>query len=66
MEQLRIDQYDDDQVMQLLIQDDRKGDKRSVFSGIYFNDRPMKELQVRLWKSWTIFSALKPQMFFSI
>lgn len=44
---LTYDQYDGDQVMQLLTQDYMKGEKRTVSSGIYFNDRPAKESQVR-------------------
>lgn len=44
---LTYDQYDGDQVMQLLIQDYKKGDKRVVASGLYFNDRPSKESQIK-------------------
>ncbi|HCN49440.1 MAG TPA: hypothetical protein DIT10_10140 [Chryseobacterium sp.] len=44
---LTYDQYDGDQVMQLLTQDFQKGDKRVVASGLYFNDRPSKESQVK-------------------
>ncbi|PWN62813.1 hypothetical protein [Chryseobacterium viscerum] len=44
---LTYDQYDGDQVMQLLTQDYRKGDKRIVSSGLYFNDRPSKESQIK-------------------
>ena len=44
---LTYDQYDGDQVMQLLTQDYREGDKRMVTSGITFNDRPGKESQQR-------------------
>lgn len=42
---LTYDQYDGDQVMQILTQDYKKGDKRVVSSGLYFNDRPSKESQ---------------------
>jgi hypothetical protein len=44
---LTYDQYDGDQVMQLLTQDMREGDKRFVSSGLMFNDRPAKESQLR-------------------
>ena len=43
---LTYDQYDGDQVMQLLTQDYKEGDKRFVSSGLMFNDRPSKESQV--------------------
>ena len=42
---LTYDQYDGDQVMQLLTQDHEKGGKRFVSSGLMFNDRPSKESQ---------------------
>lgn len=41
------DQYDGDQVMQLLTQDVGKGDKRFVSSTLAFNDRPNKESQLK-------------------
>ncbi|MBI5370991.1 MAG: hypothetical protein HZA79_03075 [Sphingobacteriales bacterium] len=44
---LTYDQYDGDQVMQLLTQDQKKGDKRFVSSGLMFNDRPSKESQIK-------------------
>lgn len=44
---LTYDQYDGDQVMQLLTQDYQKGDKRFVSSSLAFNDRPAKESQLR-------------------
>lgn len=44
---LTYDQYDGDQVMQLLNQDFKDGDKRYVTSGLMFNDRPSKESQAR-------------------
>lgn len=44
---LTYDQYDGDQVMQLLTQDYQKGDKRFVSSSLAFNDRPMKESQLK-------------------
>ena len=52
---LAYDQYDGDQVMQLLTQDYKKGDKRVVSSGLYFNDRPSKESQI---KTGEIFAEL--------
>ncbi len=45
---LTYDQYDGDQVMQLLTQDFGQGDKRSVSSSLVFNDRPSKESQLKL------------------
>ncbi|MEJ5052671.1 hypothetical protein [Sphingobacterium sp. MYb382] len=42
---LTYDQYDGDQVMQLLTQDYQEGDKRYVGSTLAFNDRPHKESQ---------------------
>lgn len=42
---LTYDQYDGDQVMQLLTQDYQKGDQRFVSSSLAFNDRPSKESQ---------------------
>jgi len=42
---LTYDQYDGDQVMQLLTQDQGQGNKRFVSSGLMFNDRPSKESQ---------------------
>lgn len=44
---LTYDQYDGDQVMQLLTQDVGKGDQRFVGSTLAFNDRPAKESQVK-------------------
>lgn len=44
---LTYDQYDGDQVMQLLTQDVGQGDKRFVSSTLTFNDRPSKETQLR-------------------
>lgn len=37
---LTYDQYDGDQVMQLLMQDYQQGDQRMVTSGLKFNDQP--------------------------
>ncbi len=42
---LTYDQYDGDQVMQLLTQDFKDGDKRFVSSSLMFNDRPVNESQ---------------------
>ena len=43
---LTYDQYDGDQVMQLLTQDYKEGDNRFVSSGLMFNDRPSRESQL--------------------
>lgn len=42
---LTYDQYDGDQVMQLLTTDHKKGDKPMVSSSLVFNDRPAHESQ---------------------
>lgn len=42
---LTFDQYDGDQVMQLLTKDYREGDRRFVSSSLMFNDRPLNESQ---------------------
>ena len=42
---LTYDQYDGDQVMQLITEDQGEGDKRFVSSALVFNDRPSKESQ---------------------
>ena len=47
---LTFDQYDGDQVMQLLTQDYTDGDKRFVSSSLMFNDRPAKESQIETGK----------------
>ena len=44
---LTYDQYDGDQVMQLITQNHQQGDKRFVSSSLAFNDRPSKESQLR-------------------
>jgi hypothetical protein len=44
---LTFDQYDGDQVMQLLTEDYMEGNKRFVTGGVTFNDRPSKESQSR-------------------
>ncbi len=44
---LTFDQYNGDQVMQLLTQDYKEGDKRFVSSSLVFNDRPVNESQAR-------------------
>ena len=44
---LTYDQYDGDQVMQLLTQDYQKGGDRFVSSSLAFNDRPSKESQIK-------------------
>jgi hypothetical protein len=47
---LTYDQYDGDQVMQLLTQDYKEGNKRFVSSGLMFNDRPSNESQSKTAK----------------
>ncbi len=44
---LTYDQYDGDQVLQLITEDYKEGDKRFVGSSLRFNDRPSKESQLR-------------------
>lgn len=45
---LTFDQYDGDQVMQLLTQDQKEGDRRSVSTSLVFNDRPANESQSKI------------------
>jgi hypothetical protein len=47
---LTFDQYDGDQVMQLLTQDYQQGDNRFVSSSLAFNDRPSKESQLKTFE----------------
>ncbi|MDN5421931.1 MAG: hypothetical protein L0G07_00835 [Chryseobacterium sp.] len=47
---LTYDQYDGDQVMQLLTQDYSKDGKRFVTSSLAFNDRPSEESQLQTFK----------------
>ncbi len=47
---LTYDQYDGDQVMQLLATDFQQGDERIVSSGLTFNDRPSKESQLKTFE----------------
>ncbi|MDW9379679.1 hypothetical protein [Chryseobacterium sp. JV558] len=58
---LTYDQYDGDQVMQLLTQDYKKGDKRVVASGLYFNDRPSKESQIKTGEIFAELDQIKDQ-----
>lgn len=44
---LTYDQYDGDQVMQLLTTDYQHGDQRFVTSSLAFNDRPSRESQIK-------------------
>lgn len=44
---LTYDQYDGDQVMQLITQDRKDGNQRFVSSGLMFNDRPSGESQIK-------------------
>jgi len=50
---LTYDQYDGDQVMQLLTQDFKEGEQRFVSSGLMFNDRPSNESQLRMKEIFT-------------
>ncbi|MGV3766059.1 MAG: hypothetical protein ACO1NW_08030 [Chitinophagaceae bacterium] len=56
---LTYDQYDGDQVMQLLTQDMGQGDKRFVSSTLAFNDRPSKESQLRTMEIMKELEALR-------
>lgn len=47
---LTYDQYDGDQVMQLLTEDFGEGDKRVVSSSLVFNDQPSRQSQLQLNK----------------
>lgn len=56
---LTYDQYDGDQVMQLLTQDYTKGDERFVTSSLVFNDRPKRESQQQNAKIMKELEALR-------
>lgn len=56
---LTYDQYDGDQVMQLLTQDIGKGDQRFVSSTLSFNDRPAGESQLRTMEIMEELETLK-------
>lgn len=56
---LTYDQYDGDQVMQLLTQDVAQGDKRFVSSTLAFNDRPSKESQLKTMEIMTELEELR-------
>lgn len=61
---LTYDQYNGDQVMQLLTQDYKEGDKRMVSSSLVFNDRPAAESQQRaneIMKELDALSKTDPQ-----
>lgn len=45
---LTYDQYDGDQVIQLMTQDEKEGTNRWINSGLTFNDRPANESQLRM------------------
>ena len=55
---LTYDQYDGDQVMQLLTEDSKDGDQRSVSTNLVFNDRPAKESQLKTAKLMKELDAL--------
>lgn len=56
---LTFDQYDGDQVMQLLTTDSKKGDKRTVSSSLVFNDRPVNETQQKTSEIMEELAALR-------
>lgn len=56
---LTYDQYDGDQVMQLLTQDMEKDGKRFVSSTLAFNDRPSKESQLKTMEIMNELEALR-------
>ncbi|WP_281233833.1 hypothetical protein [Flavobacterium gelatinilyticum] len=56
---LTYDQYDGDQVMQLLTQDMEKDGKRFVSSTLAFNDRPIKESQLKTMEIMTELEELR-------
>ncbi|TGD58891.1 hypothetical protein [Flavobacterium humi] len=61
---LTYDQYDGDQVMQLLNQDYKEGNKRTVASSLVFNDRPTEESQeksMKIMKELEILGQTDPQ-----
>ncbi|MFC5625915.1 hypothetical protein [Algoriphagus winogradskyi] len=56
---LTFDQYDGDQVMQLLTTDSQRGDERFVSSSLVFNDRPAKESQEKTREIMAELSTLR-------
>jgi len=56
---LTYDQYDGDQVMQLLTEDYKEGGRRRVVSSLVFNDRPANETQFATGKIWEELTALR-------
>lgn len=56
---LTFDQYDGDQVMQLLTQDYKKGDQRRVATSLVFNDRPENETQEKMMEINQELTALR-------
>lgn len=56
---LTFDQYDGDQVMQLLTQDYKEGTQRRVASSLVFNDRPAGESQLKMLEISKELEALK-------
>lgn len=56
---LTYDQYDGDQVMQLLMQDYKEGGQRRVASSLAFNDRPANETQFSQDKIWNELTPLR-------
>ena len=56
---LTYDQYDGDQMMQLLMQDYKEGGQRRVFSSLVFNDRPANETQLGMDKIWEELAPLR-------
>jgi hypothetical protein len=56
---LTYDQYDGDQVMQLLTQDYKQGGQRRVSSSLVFSDRPVNETQFGQDKIWEELISLR-------
>jgi hypothetical protein len=56
---LTYDQFDGDQVMQLLTQDYQKEGKRVVSTNLAFNDRPSKESQQKTAELWKELEELR-------
>lgn len=56
---LTYDQYDGDQVVQLLMQDYKAGGQRRVAGSLVFNDRPANETQIGLDKIWEELISLR-------
>lgn len=55
---LTYDQYDGDQVMQLIATDVQRGDKRRKMGALIFNDRPVNETTEKAIEAWEVLNKI--------